>query len=324
MTSSSSKKVIYAALLGNVLVALTKFLAAGVTGSSAMISEGVHSLVDTGNEVLLLYGLRRAARPPDEAHPLGHGRELYFWSFIVALLIFAVGAGVSLYEGITHIFHAAPLTKPVVNYVVLALAVLFESGSWWVAFREFRATKGEQGYYEAVRESKDPPGFLVLFEDSAALVGLFIAFVGTAAADLLELPVLDGVASIAIGLVLAVVALFLAQESKALLIGEGASREIVASICRIAGNERGVEHANGLFTVHLGPRQVVAALSVDFADDLSARDVEDIVARIERRIRDRHPEVISILIKPQSIADFRRSLDRQAIASAADDGPSGR
>jgi cation diffusion facilitator family transporter len=319
MSSSSSRKVIYAALLGNVLVALTKFLAAGVTGSSAMISEGVHSLVDTGNEVLLLYGLRRAARPPDEAHPLGHGRELYFWSFIVALLIFAVGAGVSLYEGITHIFHAVPLTKPVVNYVVLALAILFESGSWWVAFREFRATKGAQGYYEAVRESKDPPGFLVLFEDSAALVGLFIALVGTAAADLLELPVLDGVASIAIGLVLAVVALFLAQESKALLIGEGASREIVASICRIAGSERGVEHANGLFTVHLGPRQVVAALSVDFADDLSARDVEDIVARIERRIRDRHPEVISILIKPQSIANFRRGLDRRAIASAADD-----
>jgi cation diffusion facilitator family transporter len=322
MTSSSSRKVIYAALLGNVLVALTKFLAAGVTGSSAMISEGVHSLVDTGNEVLLLYGLRRAARPPDGAHPLGHGRELYFWSFIVALLIFAVGAGVSLYEGITHVFHAAPLTKPVVNYVVLALAILFESGSWWVAFREFRATKGAQGYYEAVRESKDPPGFLVLFEDSAALVGLFIALVGTAAADLLELPVLDGVASIAIGLVLAVVALFLAQESKALLIGEGASREIVASICRIAGSERGVEHANGLFTVHLGPRQVVAALSVDFADDLSARDVEDIVARIEHRIRDRHPEVISILIKPQSIANFRRGLDRRAIASAADDRPS--
>ena len=319
MTSSSSRKVIYAALLGNVLVALTKFLAAGVTGSSAMISEGVHSLVDTGNEILLLYGLRRAARPPNEAHPLGHGRELYFWSFIVALLIFAVGAGVSLYEGITHIFHAAPLTKPVVNYVVLALAILFESGSWWVAFREFRATKGEQGYYEAVRESKDPPGFLVLFEDSAALVGLLIALVGTAAADLLELPVLDGVASIAIGLVLAVVALFLAQESKALLIGEGASREIVASICRIAGSERGVEHANGLFTVHLGPRQVVAALSVDFADDLSARDVEDIVAKIERRIRDRHPEVISILIKPQSITNFRRGLDRRAIASATDD-----
>jgi divalent metal cation (Fe/Co/Zn/Cd) transporter len=162
----------------------------------------------------------------------------------------------------------------------------------------------------------------VLFEDSAALIGLLIALVGTAAADLLELPVLDGVASIAIGLVLAVVALFLAQESKALLIGEGAAPAIVASLCRIARSERGVEHANGLFTVHLGPRQVVAALSVDFADGLSARDVEEIVARIERRIRERHPEVISIFIKPQSIADFRRSLERRAVASAADDGPS--
>jgi cation diffusion facilitator family transporter len=322
MASSSSKKVIYAALAGNLLVALTKFVAAAITGSSAMISEGVHSLVDTGNELLLLYGLRRAARPPDEAHPLGHGRELYFWSFIVALLIFAVGSGVSLYEGVTHVFHAAPLTTPVVNYVVLGLAFVFESGSWWVAFREFRAAKGEQGYYEAVRESKDPPGFLVLFEDSAALLGLLFALVGTAAAELLALPVLDGVASIAIGLLLGTVALFLAQESKALLIGEGAARKIVTSICRIARSERGVEHANGLFTVHLGPRQVVAALSVDFADDLSARDVEATVARIERRIRDHHPEVSAIFIKPQSIADFRRALEQRALTSAADDGHS--
>jgi len=306
MTSRASRKVICAALLGNLLVALTKFVAGAITGSSAMLSEGVHSVVDTANEVLLLYGLHRAARPPDSAHPLGHGRELYFWSFIVSLLIFAVGAGVSVYEGIAHARRPTPLTSAWVNYAVLGLAMLFEGGSWWVAFREFRAAKGPLGYYQAVRESKDPPAFIVLFEDSAALLGLIIALAGTASAAWLDWPVLDGVASIAIGLLLGGVALLLARESKALLIGEGASPETVASMCRIARQERGVEHATGVFSVHLGPRQIVAALSVDFADHLSARDVEQIVTRIDAKIRARHPEVISLFIKPQSVAELRR------------------
>ena len=315
MTSGASRRVIYAALVGNLLVALTKFIAVVVTGSSAMLSEGVHSLVDSGNEVLLLYGLRRAARPPDARHPLGHGRELYFWSFVVALLIFAVGAGISLYEGITHVLHPRPITHPIVNYVVLGLALLFEGGSWWVVVREFRRAKGQLGYFEAARASKDPPGFMILFEDTAALLGLLMALGGTAAAHLLHAPILDGVASLAIGVLLGAVALFLAQESKALLIGEGASPDVVASIAQIARAEPGVEHANALLTVHLGPRQVVAALSIDFADEISAGQVERIVARIEDRIRRRHPEIVTIFIKPQSAADFQQALQRRSEGS---------
>src|SRR3954466_1847374 len=172
MAAASSKRVIYAALTGNFLIAITKFGAALWTGSSAMLSEGVHSLVDTGNQGLLLYGHRRADRPPDETHPLGYGRELYFWSFIVALLVFALGAGVSIYEGIAHIRHPVEMTSPLVIYVVLALAMLFEGGSWWVALKDFRRVKGNRGWFQAIRESKDPTTFTVLFEDSAALVGL--------------------------------------------------------------------------------------------------------------------------------------------------------
>jgi cation diffusion facilitator family transporter len=307
MARGSSKKVVYAALVGNLLVALTKFVAAGLTGSSAMLSEAIHSLVDTGNEVLLLYGMRRAAEPPDELHPLGHGRELYFWSFIVTLLIFGVGAGVSVYEGISHVLAPAPMSNVVVNYVVLALALVFEGLSFSVAIKEFRATKGKRGYFEAVRQSKDPAMFMVLFEDTAAMIGVLIALAGIGASETLGLPVLDGVASIGIGIVLAVVAMFLAREAKGLLIGEPAEMEVVKSICATARAHPGVERSNGLFTVHLGPDQIVAAISVDFVDTLSAADVERIVAAIEERVRLAHPEIVLLLIKPQSAAAFERS-----------------
>jgi cation diffusion facilitator family transporter len=307
MASRASKRVIYAALVGNLLVALTKFVAAGLTGSSAMASEAVHSLVDTGNEVLLLYGLRRAARPPDELHPLGHGRELYFWSFVVTILIFALGAGVSLYQGIRHLVAPVPISSPIVNYVVLGLALVLESGSWGVAIKEFRSTKGKRGYFEAVRQSKDPTMFMVLFEDTAALLGVAIALAGIAASQALDRPELDGAASIGIGLLLAIVAIFLARESKGLLIGEPASSEVVSSICAIARAQPGVERANALFTVHLGPEQVVAAITMDFADTISAADVEAIVAAIEDRVRMVHPEIVLLLIKPQSGAALART-----------------
>jgi cation diffusion facilitator family transporter len=306
MGSSESNRVILAALLGNVLVALTKFAAAAITGSSAMASEAVHSLVDTGNELLLLYGLRRAAKPADADHPFGHGRELYFWSFIVALAIFAVGAGASIFEGVRHIGSPVPIKNPAVNYVVLALALVFEGGSWWVAFKQFRAAKGNIGYLEAVRKSKDPTTFTVLAEDTGAILGIFIALAGTVAAQVLDRPVLDGAASIAIGILLALIAIVLARETKGLLIGEPARSELVSSICAMARAQPGIEHSNGLFTVHIGPRQVVAALSVDFNDAISAGEVETIVATLEDRVRKAHPEVVSLLIKPQRAdrADF--------------------
>jgi len=317
---SSSKKVIYAALVGNLLVAATKFVAAAITGSSAMLSEAVHSLVDTGNEVLLLHGLRRAARPADQAHPFGHGREVYFWSFVVALSVFALGSGVSLYEGIHHVREPVPITRPVVNYVVLALALVFEGASWRVAFKEFRGEKGQQTFLEAARRSKDPTTFMVLFEDSAAVLGLVIALAGTLAAELLDRPVLDGVASIAIGILLALVAAFLARESKGLLIGEPAQSEVSDAICAIVTAQPGIERANGLFTVHVGPRQVVAGITVDFRDDLTARQVEDIVARVEARVRQAHPEIVSLLIKPQSAAGFEKALPTHDEASEEEGG----
>jgi len=317
---TSSKKVIYAALIGNLLVAATKFAAAAITGSSAMLSEAVHSLVDTGNEVLLLHGLRRAARPPDQSHPFGHGREIYFWSFVVALSVFALGSGVSLYEGIHHVREPVPITRPVVNYVVLALALVFEGASWRVAFKEFRGEKGQQTFLEAARRSKDPTTFMVLFEDSAAVLGLVIALAGTLAAELLDRPAFDGVASIAIGILLALVAAFLARESKGLLIGEPAQSEVSDAICAIVTAQPGIERANGLFTVHVGPRQVVAGITVDFRDDLTARQVEDIVARVEARVRQAHPEIVSLLIKPQSAAGFEKALPTHDEASDEEGG----
>ena len=306
-SESSSKTVVYAALAGNVLVAATKFVAAAMTGSSAMLSEAVHSLVDTVNEVLLLYGYRRAARTPDPVHPLGYGRELYFWSFIVAVLLFALGAGVSIYQGVLRVRTPEPIQDAYINYIVLGLSFVFEGLSWRIALRAFRAAKGDLSYWEAVRRSKDPPDFMVLFEDSAALIGIVIAALGIFAADTLQMPILDGVASIAIGLVLAFSASLLARESKGLLIGERADESIAASIKSVVDEERGVMGANGILTVQLAPNQIVVALSLEFADELRTPQIEASVARLENRIRERHPEVVALFVKPQTQGSFARS-----------------
>jgi len=299
-TGSASRKVIYAALAGNLLIALTKFAASLWTGSSAMMSEGVHSVVDTSNQILLLYGISRSSKPPDEDHPLGYGRELYFWSFIVALLIFSLGAGVSIYEGIVHISAPVHITDPAVNYIVLGISFVFEGTTFLIALKEFNKLRGPLGYFQAVHLSKDPPSFLVLFEDSAALIGIVIAFTGTFSASQLGMPVLDGLASIGIGIVLALTATFLARESKGLLIGEGARGRTMRSIRQIAAEQPGVEHVNDLVTVHLAPQQVVAALSLEFKDELTTPQIENAVANIERRICSQNPEVFTVFIKPQS------------------------
>ena len=298
--SSGSRKVIYAALAGNLLVALTKFVAAWWTGSSAMLSEGVHSVVDTSNQILLLYGIRRSTKPRDDDHPLGYGRELYFWSFIVAVLIFSLGAGVAFFEGVSHIRAPVPITDPIVNYVVLGISFVFEGTTLIIALKEFNKTRGSLGYIGAVEASKDPPSFLVLFEDSAALIGIVIAFSGTAAAQVFAMPVLDGVASLGISLVLAATATFLARESKSLLIGEGARARTMRSIRQIAAEQPGVERVNDLITVHLAPQQVVAALSLEFKDELTTPQIEQAVVAIEGRICSQNPEVYTIFIKPQS------------------------
>jgi cation diffusion facilitator family transporter len=298
--ASASRKVLYAALAGNLAIALTKFGAAAWTGSSAMLSEGVHSVVDTSNQLLLLYGIKRASLPRDEDHPLGHGRELYFWSFIVALLIFSLGAGISFYQGFMHIREPAVISDPFINYIVLGVSFVFEGATLWIALTEFNKTRGTLGLIEAAEVSKDPPSYLVLFEDSAALIGIIIAFAGTLGAELLAMPVLDGAASIGIGVVLAATSIFLARESKGLLIGEGARARTQRSIREIAAQCGGVEQVNDLVTVHLAPDQVVAALSLEFRDPLTTPEIEKAVATIEQHIREKHPEVTSVFIKPQS------------------------
>jgi cation diffusion facilitator family transporter len=296
--AETSKKVVYAALAGNLCIALTKFAAAAWTGSSVMLSEGVHSLADTGNEVLLLYGMRRAARPPDDAHPLGHGREIYFWSFVVSLLIFALGAGAALYEGVTHLLDPVAARDPFVVYAVIAFSAVFEGASWLVALREFRREKGVRGYLEAMRQSKDPPGFMVLFEDTAALLGLAIAAIGTYAASATGQPAFDGIASIAVGLLLTVTAALLATESKGLLIGERADGALAMSLKCIAEASAAIRHVDDVFTVHLAPDQIVAALRVRLVPELRAAEVERALAALVVEARTAHPEVIRLFVTP--------------------------
>ena len=307
---AGNRKVVYAALLGNVAISVTKFVAAGLTGSSAMLSEGVHSLVDTCNELLLLHGMRRAARAPDDDHPFGYGREVYFWSFIVALLVFALGGGLSFYEGIAHLRHPQPMERAAVNYIVLALSFLFEGSSWWIALRAFGKAKGTRGWFEAFRASKDPSTFTVLFEDSAALLGLLIAFAGVAGAQLTGRPWLDGIASLGIGAVLTVAAVLLARETKGLLIGESAHPRVRKDILRIAGDDAAIRCANGVFTVQLGPDSVVATLSAEFEDALSTPDIEACVDRIEAGVREAHPDVVALFVKPQTAATWQRRIAR--------------
>lgn len=300
MASSNSKKVIYAALIGNSLIAVTKFSASVYTGSSAMLSEAIHSLVDTGNQCLLLVGLKKSKQRADEKHPFGYGRELYFWAFVVAIMIFAVGAGVSIYEGIKKVQHPHPVTSPIVNYVVLGLSMIFEGVALHIAVKEFNKARGETPFFKAVRQSKDPATFTVVFEDAAAMMGLIVAFVGLLIADWLDLPVLDGVASIGIGLILAATAVFLAYETKALLIGEAADPEIEQAIRQIVSEHKPVKNLNELRTMHMGPDDVLLALSIDFFDHYKAGTVEQTINRLEKSIKQAYPQMKRLYIEVQA------------------------
>jgi cation diffusion facilitator family transporter len=302
MAAGGSKTVIYAAIGGNLAIAITKFIAAAVTGSSAMLSEGVHSFVDTGNGLLLLWGIRQAAKPPDDRHPFGRGKELYFWTLIVAVLIFGIGGGISIYEGAKHIQHPETITNPLVNYVVLGLAMIFEGFAWWIAFREFRKAKGSLGYFRAIRESKDPTTFTVLFEDTAALLGLVVAFAGVYFGHAYQLPWLDGAASVVIGFILCGVASFLAFESKGLLIGEGVDPETKASITRFVEDDPDVDRLVRALSMHFGPSDVLLTLEITFRPDLSAAQAAAAVDRMDKAIRAAHPEVRHLFVEAQSIA----------------------
>ena len=296
-----SKTVIYAALAGNTLISITKFAAASMTGSAAMLAEGVHSLVDTGNQALLLLGLKRAKRPPSEDFPFGHGKEIYFWSFIVAILIFAAGAGVSIYEGVHRVMHPEPVTNPMINFVVLGLAVIFEGGAWFMALREFRAQQGNRGFTDAIKHSKDPTVFVVLFEDTAALLGLMVAMIGLVLATQFNLPIFDGIASIVIGLILAFTAIWLARETKSLLIGEAADPELVADVRRRAAEISEVDNVNEVLTLHMGPDYILLTLSVDFADEVKAGELEQVIESLSQEVRAAHPEIKRVFVEAESV-----------------------
>lgn len=299
---AKGRKAIYAAIVGNALIAVTKFIAAAITGSSAMVSEGVHSLVDTGNGGLLLVGLRRAKRPPDEAHPFGYGKEVYFWTLLVAMLIFAGGGGVSLYEGIEHIRHPSPTGDPTVAFIVLAFAFVFEGAALTVAWKEFRTSKGSRTTWQAIRAGKDPTAFAVLLEDSAALAGIVTAGLGIGLARLLDAPVLDGVASVVIGLILAGVAIVLASETRQLLIGEAARSSVQEAIRHIAITDDDVTDVVRLLTMHLGPEDLLVNLDVRFRRGLDVAGVSDAVRRLEKRIKGEHPSVRYLFIEAAALS----------------------
>jgi cation diffusion facilitator family transporter len=300
-----SSSVLYAAIAGNLAIAVTKFIAAAFTGSSAMISEGVHSLVDTGNGLLLLYGIRRSRRLPDDAHPFGSGKELYFWTLIVAILVFAIGGGVSIYGGLQGLLHPHPLRDIAWNYGVLAVAAIFEGVTWTIAQREFRKTQGSLGWRAAMSASKDPTTFTVLVEDTAAMVGLAIAFVGIALANALEMPRLDAVAAILIGVILATVGLVLAYKCKGLLIGESVDPKTLESIRAIVEADPAVARLMRVLTMHFGPSDVLLTMEIQFQPVLSAAAVAAAIERLDQAIRRRHSEVRLIFLETQSIAASR-------------------
>ena len=301
--AAESKKAIFAAILSNLMIAATKFVAAFFSGSSAMLSEAIHSVVDTGNGVLMLYGIRRSRQRPDTDHPFGYGRELYFWTLIVGVLIFGVGGGMSAYEGITHLAHPAPLEDPTWNYVVLGLAAVFEGTSWCFGWRAFSAERGKQGVVEAIHTSKDPTSFSVLLEDSAALVGLVIAFLGIFLGHQLNLPQLDGAASVVIGMLLCAVAVVMVYESKGLLIGEGVDRKTLESLRALVEADPDVEHVQHLHTIYQGPRDVTVVIELRFSSAISALDIRRAVRRLKGKMRASHPEIRRVFFGGESITE---------------------
>ena len=313
--------VLIGALTANLGIAVAKFVAASMTGSSSMLSEGFHSVVDSLNQVLLLYGEHRAKRPADRQHPFGYGRELYFWAFVVALLIFAMGAGISIYEGYIHYVSPEELRNPTINYVVLGVAFLLEGGSWFIAVREFARAKGEQSWWSAVRRSKDPSVFIVMFEDSAALAGLVVAALGVFLSHYFDSPRLDGIASMVIGVILALVAILLAREAKGLLIGESADTQLVQKVRELMDAKEWVTAVNHVRTIHTAPRRVFVAISADFANGLTMGEGERLIEDLESELKAQMPELSSIYIRPERAEDASPPAGGWASGEAAAGGP---
>lgn len=303
-TKSNSRLAILGALASNVAIAIVKFIAAAATGSSAMISEGIHSLVDSANTALLLFGLKRSNRAADPQHPFGYGKELYFWTLVVATSLFAIGGGMSIYEGIEHMQHPEPLTDPTWNYIVLGCALVFSVFSFVVAYKEFKKSNEGKTVWRAIRDSKDPGTFAILFEDTADILGMLVAFLGVYFGHALENPYIDGAASIVIGLILCITSFMLAYETKGLLIGESADPAVLKKITELTLSDAAVEYAKPPLTMHIGANSILLALSISFKKELTAEQVAEAIDRIEVDIRKNYPDVQRIYIEAKSIAYF--------------------
>lgn len=306
MAGNSSKIVVYGAIGANVAIAISKFVSAAFTGSAAMMSEGIHSLVDSGNGGLILFGLNRSQKPADARHPFGHSKDLYFWTVIVAVMIFAVGGGLSLYKGYQYLQHPAPLTDPTWNYWVLGLAMVFEGVACALAYREFRKTQGDSGFWRALRDSRDPAVFAILLEDLAALVGLAIALAGVFFGHYLNNLYLDGAASMAIGALLVGMSVFMLREARGLLVGEGASPEVLQGLEALAGQDAAVTKLRTPLTMYLGPADAILALDIAFHDHLTAVEIEQAVERLQTAIKAKYPEFQRVFIEASSLNGHQR------------------
>lgn len=295
---ASSKLPIYSALAANLLIAISKFIAATITGSSAMISEGIHSLVDTSNELLLLLGIKKSKKPADETRPFGYGKELYFWAFIVSILIFGLGGGISFYEGVTHLQHPSPIDDPMWNYIVLAVAFLFDGISFITALKEFNIQRGSQPFWEAVKKSKDPTTFVVLFEDAADLLGLIVAFLGVYLGHLFNNPFFDGIASILIGVILTAISVVLARESRSLLMGETAGKTMLTEVITITEEDPAVIKVISNFSMYMGPEEILLLLTTHFHDEETSVEIIAAIERIRGNIQKKFPSIRQIFIQP--------------------------
>jgi cation diffusion facilitator family transporter len=298
---ASSKLSIYAALAANLLIAVTKFVAGAISNSAAMIAEGVHSVVDTVNELLLLLGLHRSKKQPDPMHPFGYGKELYFWSFIVSIMIFGLGGGVSIYQGVTHIIHPEKMGDPTINYIVLSLSIIFEGTSLFIALKQFNQVRGATPWWEAVVKSKDPSSFLVLFEDAAAVAGLFIVITCVYLSHKLNLPYLDGVASLLVGLILVIVSSILARESRSLLMGEGVSTLTKEKICSLVEGDDHVVKVQHILSTYQSPSEVLLMLIVAFKEDLDTEEINVAIDRIRDTVKAEFKLVRFVIIQPESL-----------------------
>lgn len=304
--NSGSSLSIIGALAANILVAIVKFIAAAITGSSAMISEGIHSVVDSINVMLLLYGHKRSQLPASDKHPFGHGMEIYFWTLVVAISLFAIGGGMAIYEGITHIQHPEQLEDPIWNYAVLGAAIVFNGASWVIAFNEFNKTKKEKSLWKAIHNSKDPSTFAILFEDTADILGLIVAFLGVYLGHLYQDPRIDGFASIIIGVILTVTSIMLAYESKGLLIGESADAPLLNDVLAVCNEDPAVDKVRTPLSMHMGPSDILLALGIHFKDSLTAAEVAESINRLESAIRLKFPEVKRIFIEAKDITSFAK------------------